>query len=48
MNQALYQFLFNGEGLTIGEAILGAKRAVTDKNVRRTWTLFGDPTTMLE
>ncbi len=48
MNQALYQLLFNGNRLTIGEAILGAKRAVTDKNVRRTWTLFGDPTTMLE
>jgi hypothetical protein len=48
MNLELYRLLFNGEELTIGEATMRAKRAITDKNVRRTWILFGDPTTRLE
>ena len=48
MNLELYRLLFNGEDLTIGEATMRAKRAITDKNVRKTWILFGDPTTRLE
>jgi hypothetical protein len=47
MNQALVRFLFNGEGLTLGEAAMAAKAAATDPDVRRTWVLFGDPTTRL-
>jgi hypothetical protein len=48
MNQELVRQLFNGEGLTIGEAAMKAKRAVSDKDIRRTWILFGDPATRLK
>jgi hypothetical protein len=48
MNQELVRQLFNGEDLTIGEAAMKAKRAVSDKDIRRTWILFGDPTTRLK
>jgi len=48
LNKKLIQLLFNGEGLTIGEAIMGAKQAATDRDVRRTWILFGDPTLRLK
>ncbi len=48
MNRELYRLLFNGERLTIGEATMQAKKAVTDNNIRKTWILFGDPTTRLE
>jgi len=47
MNQALFRLLFNGEGLTIGEAVMRAKAATNDPDVRKTWILFGDPTTRL-
>jgi len=43
----LIRLLFNGQGLTIGEAIIGAKQAVNNQDIRRTWILFGDPTTRL-
>jgi hypothetical protein len=45
MNTALVQRL--GEGLTLGEATAHAKAAASDSDVRRTWILFGDPTTRL-
>jgi len=48
MNQELIKLLFNGEGLTIGEAAMKAKKVVNDKDIRRTWILFGDPTTRLK
>ena len=48
MSKALIQFLFNGESLTVGEAIKKAKAAVSDQDVRKTWILFGDPTTWLK
>jgi hypothetical protein len=51
MNKELVQQLFNKEGLTgltIGEAVMKAKAAVSDQDVRRTWILFGDPTTRLK
>jgi hypothetical protein len=48
MNQELVRQLFNGEDLTIGEAIMKAKRTTSDKDIRRTWILFGDPTTRLK
>ncbi len=48
MNKEIIQHLFNGEQLTLGEAALKAKAAATDWDVRRTWILFGDPTTRLK
>ena len=49
MNQELYRFLFPGVGqsITLGEAMSMAKAAINDRDVRRTWILFGDPTTRL-
>ncbi|MEE9501153.1 MAG: C25 family cysteine peptidase, partial [Candidatus Aminicenantaceae bacterium] len=47
MNQSLIQLLFGGEDLTLGEATMRAKAAVGDKDVRRTWILFGDPTSKI-
>ena len=46
MNQALVRKL--GEGLTLGEAAAQAKAAASDRDVRRSWILFGDPTTRLK
>ena len=45
MNQALVRKL--GEGVTVGEAAAQAKAAASDRDVRRSWILFGDPTTRL-
>ncbi len=47
MNQALIQLLFGGEDLTLGEATVRAKAAVGDQDVRKTWILFGDPTSKI-
>jgi hypothetical protein len=48
MNRELVRLLFNGEGLTLGEAVAMAKTSVDNQEVRRTWILFGDPTTRLK
>ena len=48
MNKELIRLLFNGQGLTIGEAIMRAKQVVTDGDIRKTWILFGDPTLRLK
>jgi len=48
MNKELVRLLFNGEGLTIGEAVKRAKASITDPDIRRTWILFGDPATKLK
>ena len=48
MNKELIRLLFNGETMTLGEAVTRAKAAVSDRDVRRTWILFGDPTTRLK
>ena len=48
MNKELIQLLFNGQGLTIGEAIMRAKQVVPDADIRKTWILFGDPTLRLK
>jgi len=48
MNKELVRLLFNGGELTLGEAVKRAKAAVSDQDVRRTWILFGDPTTKLK
>ncbi|HUV45440.1 MAG TPA: DUF2341 domain-containing protein [Dehalococcoidales bacterium] len=47
MNKELIRLLFNGQGLTIGEAIMRAKQVVPDADIRKTWILFGDPTLRL-
>jgi len=47
MNQALFQLLFHGGSVRIGDAVRQAKSAVSDADVRRTWILFGDPTMTL-
>jgi hypothetical protein len=48
MNKGLIRLLFNGEGLTLGEAAAQAKAATDDIDVRRSWILFGDPSTRLK
>jgi hypothetical protein len=48
MNKEMIRLLFSGEGLTIGEAAMRAKASVADLDIRRTWILFGDPTTRLK
>lgn len=44
MNTALYRALFSSESGYVGELMLKAKTATDDRDVRRTWILFGDPT----
>jgi hypothetical protein len=48
LNREFIKVLFNGDPITLGEAVKRAKAAVTDPDVRRTWILFGDPTTKLK
>jgi hypothetical protein len=48
MNQELVKHLFGEEVLTLGEAIIQAKATATDRDVQRTWILFGDPTLRLK
>ncbi|HST23211.1 MAG TPA: C25 family cysteine peptidase [Blastocatellia bacterium] len=43
LNQELHRLLFGTTPMTIGEAAKGAKAAVVDGDIRRTWILFGDP-----
>ncbi len=44
MNQELYRLLSGGGTMRLGEAVIKAKAAIVDLDVRRTWILFGDPT----
>jgi len=49
VNQELYRLLFGrDQALTIGEAAIRAKSVSSSEDVRRTWILFGDPTTRLK
>ena len=48
MNKQLMRLLFDGRSRTLGEATMRAKAAISDLDVRRTWILFGDPTTRLK
>jgi hypothetical protein len=44
LNQELYRLLFDrGRAMTIGEAVMRAKAASNDTDVRRTWILLADP-----
>ncbi|MEA2162302.1 MAG: hypothetical protein QOK37_429 [Thermoanaerobaculia bacterium] len=48
MTQSLYQQMFRTDvNLTLGEAMMRAKVAATDPDVRKSWILFGDPTMKL-
>jgi hypothetical protein len=52
LNREMCRLIFNGDSatgrpLTIGEAATKAKAATADKDVRRTYVLFGDPTMRL-
>jgi hypothetical protein len=49
IDEALVRLLFpaSGQGPTLGDAMRAAKAAASDMAVRRTWILFGDPTTRL-
>lgn len=46
MNQELFAQLFY-YSQTVGEAILRAKRSISDREVRKPWIFFGDPTIRL-
>jgi hypothetical protein len=48
MNQELYRQLFGGHSPSLGDAVLAAKAAIIDRDVRRTWILLGDPTFKLK
>jgi hypothetical protein len=48
MNKELIKLLFGREPITLGEATARAKGSVSDPDVRKTWILFGDPTTRLK
>jgi hypothetical protein len=49
MNQQLYRLLFGGgQAMTIGEATAKAKAAVGNRDIRRSWVLFGDPAARLK
>jgi hypothetical protein len=43
MGLKMFQLLYGGSSIAIGEASRQAKFATNDKDVRRTWILFGDP-----
>jgi hypothetical protein len=44
MNEELFRLLFCSAPLRVGDAMVRAKAATSDLEVRRTWILFGDPT----
>ncbi|HKN75891.1 MAG TPA: C25 family cysteine peptidase [Candidatus Acidoferrum sp.] len=48
MNQALLQILKTNPSTPLAVAIVQAKTGVTDNDVRRTWTFFGDPAMALQ
>ncbi|HYV06438.1 MAG TPA: C25 family cysteine peptidase, partial [Blastocatellia bacterium] len=51
MTKQAFETLFDaGDGQTVmlGEITSRAKAAVHDSDVRRTWILFGDPTTRIK
>lgn len=48
MNLAFNREIFGATPITIGDAILRAKQATNNRDVRATWILFGDPTMKLK
>ena len=47
MNRELFRLLLADPTLTLGEAAMRAKTVVRDRDLRKTFILFGDPTTRL-
>jgi hypothetical protein len=47
IDQEFYRLLFGTQPATLGDAARAAKAATTDADVRRTWTLLGDPAMLL-
>ena len=47
-NQEFFRLLFEGAYPTLGETVRAAKLVVTDRDVRRSWILFGDPAMRLK
>jgi uncharacterized repeat protein (TIGR01451 family) len=47
MNRELFRLLFSDPTLTLGEAVLRAKRVSSDTDVQRSWIFFGDPSMKL-
>ncbi|MDX6528340.1 MAG: hypothetical protein QOH41_630 [Blastocatellia bacterium] len=43
MGQQLFQLLYSGQPISLGDATRQAKAATNDNDVRRSWILFGDP-----
>jgi hypothetical protein len=48
LNKELIRLLFGRGSITLGEATALAKKAISDQDIRKTWILFGDPTTRLK
>ena len=44
MGRRMFQLLYSGPPIAIGDASRLSKSATNDLDVRRTWILFGDPT----
>jgi hypothetical protein len=47
MNEQLFRLLCAGGPVRVGDAMVNAKAATSDLDVRRSWILFGDPTMRL-
>jgi hypothetical protein len=47
MDQKALGLLLSKPETTLGDAMVQAKAAIRDVDVRRTWVLFGDPTMRL-
>jgi hypothetical protein len=47
MNRVLLHNLFSDGQPTLGDAALAAKGAISDRDIRNTWILFGDPMTRI-
>lgn len=48
VNDELYRILFKeGAGVRLGDAVRLARGATSDRDVRRTWVFFGDPSSRL-
>jgi hypothetical protein len=43
MDLEFYRQAFGGQGVRLGQAIRTSKSAISDRDVRRTWILLGDP-----
>jgi hypothetical protein len=43
VDQEFYRLIFAAQPATLGDASRAAKATTGDADVRRTWTLFGDP-----